>query len=79
MTFQPGHYVLKEVLVPVFIDGRCVYNRPSVLEIQQYCKEQLATLRPESRRLINAQTIPVDLSQALYDMKHAMLHQYGKQ
>ena len=79
MTFQPGHYVLKEVLVPVFIDGRCVYNRPSVLEIQQYCKEQLTTLRPESRRLVNAQTIPVDLSQALYDMKHAMLHQYGKQ
>jgi nicotinate phosphoribosyltransferase len=78
MTFQPGTYTLKEMLVPVFQNGQCVYARPTVTEIQQYCKEQLATVRPESRRLINAQTIPVDLSQKLYDMKESMIRQYGK-
>ena len=64
------------MLVPVFIDGECVYESPALMDIQKYCKQELATLRPESQRLINAQTIHVDLSQSLYDLKQDMLKQY---
>lgn len=79
MTFKGGSYTLREMLVPVFIDGKCVYNSPSVNQIRDYCKEEVEKLWPESRRLVNAQTIPVDLSQPLYDLKHEMLQQYGKE
>lgn len=79
MTFKGGSYTLREMLVPVFIDGKCVYNSPSVNQIRDYCKEEVGKLWPESRRLVNAQTIPVDLSQPLYDLKHEMLQQYGKE
>lgn len=79
MTFKGGSYTLREMLVPVFIDGQCVYESPSVNEIRTYCQKELDTLWPESRRLVNAQTIPVDLSQPLYDLKQSMLHQYGKE
>ena len=47
------------------------------MEIQQYCKAEQATLRPESKRLVNAQTIPVDLSQSLYDLKQAMIQKFS--
>lgn len=79
MTFKGGSYTLREMLVPIFIEGKCVYESPSVNEIRSYCKEEVEKLWPESRRLVNAQTIPVDLSQPLYDLKHAMLMQYGKE
>ena len=78
MTFKGGSYTLREMLVPIFIDGKCVYNSPSVNQIRDYCKEEVEKLWPESRRLVNAQTIPVDLSKPLYDLKHEMLQQYGK-
>ena len=76
MRFEPGSYTLREMLVPVFIDGECVYESPALQDIKQYCQQELATLRPESQRLINAQTIHVDLSQPLYDLKQDMLKQY---
>lgn len=78
MTFKAGSYILREMLVPVFVDGKCVYNSPNVNQIREYCKTEVEKLWPESRRLVNAQTIPVDLSQRLYDLKHEMLQQYGK-
>ena len=79
MTFKPGTYTLREMLVPIFIDGKCVYNSPNVNQIRDYCKTEVEKLWPESRRLVNAQTIPVDLSQRLYDLKQEMLLQYGKE
>ena len=79
MTFKSGTYTLREMLVPIFIDGKCVYNSPNVNQIRDYCKTEVEKLWPESRRLVNAQTIPVDLSQRLYDLKQEMLLQYGKE
>ena len=78
MTFRGGTYRLRSMLVPIFRDGICVYTSPSVTELRDYCLQEQNTLYRESRRLVNAQTIPVDLSQPLWDMKQAMMHQYGK-
>lgn len=38
MRFKPGTYTLRELLAPIFRGGKLVYSRPSVMEIQQYCK-----------------------------------------
>ena len=66
---------MKEILVPVFKNGQCVYESPSVMEIQKYCKEQLDTMWEESRRLVNPQEVYVDLSDRLYEVKKGLLNQ----
>lgn len=68
-----GSYCLKELLVPVFLNGKCVYESPSVMQIQDYCKEQLNTLWEETRRLVNPQEVYVDLSDNLYQIKKSLL------
>lgn len=73
-----GTYVMKEILVPVFQNGQCIYESPSVMEIQKYCREQLDTLWEESRRLVNPQEVFVDLSDKLYEMKRELLNQVGR-
>lgn len=73
MTLYPGEYTAEELLTPVFINGKCVYKSPSVMEIRQYCKSQLDMLWDEHKRLINPHILPVDLSQKLYDLKQVMI------
>lgn len=70
---QPGTYTLREIMVPVFLDGKCVYESPSVREIKAYCAQEQETLWEESRRLVNPHKVHVDLSNELYQVKHALL------
>lgn len=74
----PDTYTLRDLLVPVFINGACVYHSPKVMEIQAYCKRELETLWDESRRLINPHTVHVDLSNQLWHMKNTLLEAYHK-
>ena len=69
----PDTYEIREMLEPIFLEGECVYKRPSTHEIKAYCETELDTLWAESRRLVNPQEVFVDLSQPLYDMKIAMI------
>ncbi len=73
------NYEVRELLVPIFKNGKCVYESPSIEEIRDYCKKQVDTLWDETLRFDNPQTYKVDLSQELYDMKHELLHKYGSE
>lgn len=42
---------MREILVPVFRKGECVYQSPSVMEIAEYCKQEKKTLWDETKRL----------------------------
>ncbi len=75
---EPGEYTIREIMVPVFKEGKCVYTTPEVMDIQAYCKKELSTLWDESKRLINPQEVHVDLSRPLFDIKHKLLNNYGK-
>ena len=78
-TLLPSHtYYTKELLVPVFKNGNCVYQSPSVMEIREYCKEEMDTLWEESRRLEYPHRTHVDLSQKLWDLKNSLLNEYHK-
>ena len=66
-------YYAKELLKPIFINGECVYNKPSINEIRQYCKEQTNTLWEEVRRFENPHRYYVDLSQKLWNIKNKLL------
>lgn len=70
---KPGTYTIKELLMPIFIKGKCVYESPSVMEIRDYCKKELDTLWDETRRLINPHNVYVDLSNELYQLKNKLL------
>ncbi len=73
---QPGSYLVKELLVPVFQSGQCVYESKPVMQIRNYCQQELCTLWDETRRLVNPQEVHVDLSKKLWDMKHELLNTY---
>lgn len=70
------NFVAKPLQVPIFVKGECVYESPNLQEIQAFCKEQLATLWDEVRRFEHPHKYYVDLSQDLWDMKHALLEKY---
>ncbi|MDO4522540.1 MAG: nicotinate phosphoribosyltransferase [Eubacteriales bacterium] len=72
---QGGSYTLRELLVPIFLNGECVYTSPSVMEIRDLCFKEQDTLWDESRRLVNPQEVYVDLSDKLYDIKIKLLHE----
>lgn len=69
-----GSYELRELLVPIFKDGVCVYNSPSLMDIQSYCQHELSTLWDESRRLVNPNEVHVDLSHRLFQLKNELIH-----
>ena len=59
----------RELLVPIFKDGKQVYTSPSAKEIRAYCLAQIDTLWDEVTRFENPHTYYVDLSQKLWDIK----------
>lgn len=73
-TLKAGTYEVREMLVPVFLKGQCVYEVRPTMEIRDYCTKELNTLWDETRRLTNPQEVYVDLSQKLYDLKNSLLN-----
>ena len=71
---EAGTYTLRELMVPVFLNGKCVYTSPSVMDIRNYCMKEQETLWDESRRLVNPHMVYVDLSLKLYNMKTKLLN-----
>ena len=69
----PGTYTMRELLVPVFKNGECVYESPTVMEIRAYCQQEKDSLWEETRRLRYPHEVHVDLSDALWNMKHQLL------
>ena len=70
---KPHTFTIREMLVPVFLGGECVYSSPSVMEIRDYCRDELNTLWDETRRFSNPHEVYVDLSSRLYDIKISLL------
>lgn len=70
---QAGMFTIRELLVPVFEKGICVYNSPKVMEIRDICSKEQDTLWDETRRLVNPHKVHVDLSDKLYNIKKELL------
>lgn len=68
-----GSYTMRELLIPVFLHGECVYQSPSVMEIADYCREEKKTLWDETKRLFYPHQVYVDLSNKLYTVKKELL------
>ncbi len=66
-------YNVKDLLVPVFKDGECVYDSPEVSQMSELLKSEKESIWPEYRRMTNPEEFHVDLSQSLYDLKQDLL------
>ena len=69
-------FVARQLLVPVFEKGRCVYESPSVDEIKAYCTQQVGTLWDEVLRFENPHSYYVDLSEKVWKKKQRLLAEY---
>lgn len=68
-----GSYTMREIMIPVFVNGECCYESPAVMDIREYCQKELDTMWDETRRLVNPHKVYVDLSKKLYDIKIELL------
>ncbi len=67
------NFVAREMLVPVFKKGECVYKCPSLEDIRAYCNEQVASLWEEVIRFENPHKYYVDFSGKLWGIKQSMI------
>lgn len=70
------NFVARKLLVPVFANGECVYNEPSIDEIRDYCAEQIDNLWEEVKRFENPHTYYVDLSEDLWRVRKDLIEEY---
>jgi len=68
------NFRVKELLLPIFVDGELVYERKTTAEIREYAKSELASLWPEYKRLNRPQIYKVDLSERLWHLKDDMVN-----
>lgn len=72
---KAGTYDLRPLLVPIFKNGECVYESPSVLEIRDICTREKDSLWDETKRFVNPHEMYVDLSDKLYKIKADLLEE----
>lgn len=71
-------FYAKELLVPIFKNGKKVYNCPPIDDIKAYCQQETGKLWDEVKRFENPHSYYVDLSQTLWDIKENLLRKYKK-
>ena len=75
-TKKLTNFTAKELLKPIFKDGKLVYQKPSLSEIRTYCAEQIDLLWDEVKRFQNPHNYYVDLSEKLWLVKRELLNAY---
>ncbi len=70
-------YIARELLIPIFKEGKRVYEPISVKEISEYSKNELNNFWDEYTRIVKPNTYKVDLSQKLYDLKTDLLKKHN--
>ena len=67
------NYTARELLVPIFVGGKQVYEKPSLEEIRAHCERELETMWDSVLRFENPHEHYVDLSQKLWNIKQELL------
>ena len=73
MTLKAGEFTARELLVPIFLNGKQVYESPAVMDIRAYCAKEKETLWEEHKRLVRPHMMPVDLSHELWHLRKRMI------
>ncbi len=84
--FDPTHtwkrqtfheYTVKNLLRPIYQDGKLVYDLPDIETIRQHCKQEMESLWEEVKRFDYPHLYYVDLSEKLWDLKHELIKQHA--
>ncbi|ATD55070.1 nicotinate phosphoribosyltransferase [Clostridium chauvoei] len=67
------NFYIKELQVPVFINGELVYESPNLKTIRERCLREVDTLWDEIKRFENPHTYYVDLSSDLWNLKDELI------
>lgn len=67
------NYKVRELLIPIFINGELVYNTPTINELKNYCEQEYQTLHPGDRRIQNPHEYYVDLTDKLRELKQELI------
>ncbi|MBR6653347.1 MAG: nicotinate phosphoribosyltransferase, partial [Oscillospiraceae bacterium] len=67
------NFTAKELMVPIFLNGELVYEKPTLAEIRDYCAQQIDTLWDEVKRFDNPHNYYVDLSFDLWTIRRKLL------
>lgn len=68
------NFTARSLLVPIFQNGKLVYDVPEISDVKKYCEDELSLLWDEVKRLDNPHRYYVDLSQKLWTIKHELVH-----
>lgn len=74
--YEFNNVKLKELLIPIFIDGKQVYKVPTLDEIQKYVAYQLENeVWKEEQRVENPHIHYLDMTEKYYELKNNLLSQ----
>lgn len=68
-------YEAKELLQPIFLNGRQVAKLPNLAEIRAYHQAQLKLFWPEYLRKRNPEVYPIDMSEKVWNTKMELIKQ----
>jgi nicotinate phosphoribosyltransferase len=71
-TYRPP-YQAKEIMVPVFKNGKQIYTLPSLKQIREHAEVEMSQLEAETKRFANPHIYKVSLSDRLYQIKKDLL------
>lgn len=72
------NFKARELMVPIFKNGELIYDLPSLIDIREYCAQQMDTLWDEVKRFSNPHQYYVDMSQKLWDVRNDLLNEMHK-
>jgi len=72
---MPEDMPAEDLLIPIFENGKCVYQNPELPEIQQRTTAQLTQIHRSIRRFTNPHEYPVGLEKSLHVAKTQLIMQ----
>ena len=78
-TYKAGSYDAKPLQVQMIKDGVATPDTRSIAQRKQYYLDNLASLNPTQKRLINPHYYKVDISDDLYDLKMNLINNIIKE
>lgn len=66
---------MHDLLVPVFREGKCVYKKPPLKDIQAFCKKELLRFDNSIKRIFNPHSYPVGMEERLYHLKLKLIEE----
>lgn len=71
-----SNFYARPLLKPIFRQGECVYDLPSIDVLREYCHAEINGLWEEVKRFENPHKYYVDFSQKLWQMRHKLLEEH---